>query len=55
MYGFIVIVTVLPPLLHTGGFARLLTVFTVGWFPVPNQYSGRYIRNWNRSVLETLM
>ena len=55
MKGFSVIVTVLPPLLHTGTLARLLVVFTVGWFPVPYQYSGRYRRYWNRSVLETLM
>ena len=55
LYGLSVIVTVLPPLLHTGRLARLLVVFTVGWVPVPNQYSGRYIRYWNRLMLETLM
>ena len=31
-------------------------MFTVGWSPVPNQYSGRYIRYWksNRLTLLTL-
>ena len=49
------IVTVLPPLLHTGTLARLLVAFTVGESPLPYQYSGRYSRYWNRSVLDTLM
>ena len=55
MKCFSVIVTVLPPLLHTGRLARLLVVLTVGWIPAPNQYSGRYSRYWNRFRLETLM
>ena len=42
--------------LTVGRFARLSEVFTVGWSPVPNQYSGRYIRYWksNRLTLLTL-
>ena len=29
-------------------------VFSVGLAPLPNQYSGRYIRYWNSSSLTVL-
>ena len=47
------IVTVLP--LTVGRLARLSEVFTVGLSPVPNQYSGRYIRYWKSNRLRLLM
>src|SRR5689334_3928720 len=39
-------VTVLSPLLHTGGSARLMDGTTTGRTPLPYQYSGRHIRYW---------
>ena len=49
---FMVIVTFLP--LYTGASARLRLVLSVGDAPLPNQYSGRYIRYWKSSALTTL-
>ncbi len=45
-------VTWLP--LYCGASATLRLVFSVGLAPLPNQYSGRYIRYWKYSALTTL-
>src|SRR5438270_6072384 len=39
-------VTVLSPLDHAGGSARLMDGTTTGRTPLPYQYSGRHIRYW---------
>jgi len=48
-----VIVAVFPD--QVGSFARLILVFSSGCDPVPNQYSGRYIRLAKLLALITLM
>jgi hypothetical protein len=48
-----VIVAVFPA--QVGGLARLSLVLSVGWAPLPNQYSGRYIMFANSLALMTLM
>jgi hypothetical protein len=37
--------TALSPL-YDGGEASDSVVLRVGWLPVPNQYSGRYMSSW---------
>jgi hypothetical protein len=54
LYGFSVIVIVLPPLEKTGRLPRLRLVLSAGVFPVPYQYSGRNMSHWNSPVLATL-
>ena len=53
-HGFSLIVTILPSLLYTGSSARLRLEFSFTWPLLPNQYSGRYMRNWNWLRLATL-
>ena len=48
---FMVIVTLLP--LYTGVSASDRLVFSVGDAPLPNQYSGRYMRYWKSSEFTT--
>ncbi len=46
-------VAVLPD--QVGTFARLSEGFSSGWDPLPNQYSGRYIRLVKYAALSRLM
>jgi len=47
------IVTLFP--LKIGGSATLSALFTTGWLPWPNQYSGRYSSMARLSELISLM
>ena len=40
-------VTVLSPLLYTGGVARLMLGVSTGSTPLTKKYSGRHISYWN--------
>ena len=50
---FIVIVIFVLWLANTGALARDSGYWTAVDAPRPNQYRGRYIRNWNWLMLET--
>src|SRR5438270_248335 len=46
-HGLMVMVTVRPSSLHSGGSPMLKSSSTLGSPLVPNQYSGRYMSIWN--------